>query len=156
MSKPRLFSFSFLKIFFWGEPFLKSLMSLLQYCFCFVFCFLWAWGMWNLSSLTRDRTCTPCCFGSWSLNHWTTREVPRLFSVLFMITAPVSNQSFLEFYALFFKYGLPLRLFFPPDFSCFRNIFSIQISLLNKAQLFIGDDLWSYCSLLIFWLLALC
>ena len=28
-------------------------------------------GMWDLSSLTRDRTWAPCS----SLNHWTTREV---------------------------------------------------------------------------------
>ena len=35
----------------------------------------WPRGMWDLSSLTRDRTCTPC-IGRWSLNHWTTREVP--------------------------------------------------------------------------------
>ena len=33
------------------------------------------WGMWDLSSLTRDQTRTPC-IGRWSLNHWTTREVP--------------------------------------------------------------------------------
>ena len=32
-------------------------------------------GMWDLSSLTRDRTRTPC-IGRQSLNHWTTREVP--------------------------------------------------------------------------------
>ena len=31
--------------------------------------------MWDLSSLTRDRTHTPC-IGRRSLNHWTTREVP--------------------------------------------------------------------------------
>ena len=32
-------------------------------------------GMWALSSLTRDWICTSC-IGRWSLNHWTTREVP--------------------------------------------------------------------------------
>ena len=32
--------------------------------------------MWDLSSLTRDRTCTPCA-GRRSLNHWPTREDPR-------------------------------------------------------------------------------
>ena len=32
-------------------------------------------GMWDLSSLTRDQTFIPCV-GRWSLNHWTTREVP--------------------------------------------------------------------------------
>ena len=37
----------------------------------------WLQGTWDLSSLTRDRTCTPC-FGRRSLNHWTTREVLRL------------------------------------------------------------------------------
>ena len=32
-------------------------------------------GMWYLSSLTRNQTCAPC-IGRWSLNQWTTREVP--------------------------------------------------------------------------------
>ena len=32
-------------------------------------------GMWDLSSLTRDRTGTPC-IARWILNHWTTRKVP--------------------------------------------------------------------------------
>ena len=32
--------------------------------------------MWDLSSLTRDQTCSPCN-GRWSLNHWTIREAPR-------------------------------------------------------------------------------
>ena len=58
----------FLRLLFfltWTE-FLKSLLNLLQYCF---------WGMWDLTSLTRDQTCTPC-IGRQSVNHWTTREVP--------------------------------------------------------------------------------
>ena len=33
----------------------------------------WPEGMQDLSSLTRDRTCTPC-IGRRSLNHWTARE----------------------------------------------------------------------------------
>ena len=33
--------------------------------------------MWDLSSLTRDRTHTPC-IGRQSLNHWTTREVHKI------------------------------------------------------------------------------
>ena len=40
----------------------------------------WPQGMWDLSSLTRDQTCT-LCIGRWSLNHWTTKEVPK--SILF-------------------------------------------------------------------------
>ena len=35
----------------------------------------WLQGMWDLSSLTRDQTHTPC-IGRRSLNHWTIREVP--------------------------------------------------------------------------------
>ena len=35
----------------------------------------WPQVMWDLSSRTRDQTRTPC-IGRWSLNHWTTREVP--------------------------------------------------------------------------------
>ena len=34
-------------------------------------------GMWDLSSPTKDRTCTPCIRRQ-SLNHWTAREVPPL------------------------------------------------------------------------------
>ena len=32
--------------------------------------------MWNLTSLSRDGTHTPCT-GRRSLNHWTAREVPK-------------------------------------------------------------------------------
>ena len=32
-------------------------------------------AQWDLSSLTRDQTRTPCT-GTLILNHWTTREVP--------------------------------------------------------------------------------
>ena len=49
-------------------------MNLLQYCFCFMF---WFFGPEDLSSLTRDQTCTPC-IGRESLNHWTAREVPQI------------------------------------------------------------------------------
>ena len=37
---------------------------------------LWPRGMWNLSSLTRDWTWTPCT-GRWNLHPWTTRDIPR-------------------------------------------------------------------------------
>ena len=67
----------FLKIFFLCGPFLKSSLNLLQYCFCFMFLVFWLRGMWDLSSPTRDWTCTPCA-GSQSPNHGTTREVPVL------------------------------------------------------------------------------
>ena len=34
-------------------------------------------GMWDLSSPAREQTCVST-LGAWSLNHWTTREVPRV------------------------------------------------------------------------------
>ena len=36
---------------------------------------LWPQGMWDLNSLTRDQTLTPC-IGRGGLNYWTAREVP--------------------------------------------------------------------------------
>ena len=33
--------------------------------------------MWNISSPTRDRTHAPTV-EVWSLNHWTTREIPEV------------------------------------------------------------------------------
>lgn len=35
-------------------------------------------AFFDLSSLTRDPTCTPC-FGRGTLNHWTTEKVPQFF-----------------------------------------------------------------------------
>ena len=61
------------------KVFIEFLKSLLQYCFCFMFWFFWPWDMWNFSSLTRDQTHAPC-IGGWSLNHWTTRDGPRIYS----------------------------------------------------------------------------
>ncbi|XP_057565576.1 microtubule-associated serine/threonine-protein kinase 3 isoform X3 [Hippopotamus amphibius kiboko] len=53
-----------------------------KYCFCFVLVF-WPRGMWDLSSPTRDQTCTPC-LGRSSLNQKTAREVLLL---LFLIAS---------------------------------------------------------------------
>ena len=63
----------FLKDFFWCGPFLKSLLNLLQDCLFYVLVYCLQ-GMWGLSSLSRDQTCTPVLEGR--LNPWTTREVP--------------------------------------------------------------------------------
>ena len=40
--------------------------------------FFFSFEMRDLSSPTRDGTCTPAV-EAWSLNHWTAREVPTLF-----------------------------------------------------------------------------
>ena len=45
------------------------------------FPFFWGgglWGMQDLSSQTRDRTCVSCMEAQ-SLNHLTTKEIPRIF-----------------------------------------------------------------------------
>ena len=79
--------------FFWCGPFLKSLLNLLQYCFCVYILLFRPWGTWDLNSLTRDQTCTPC-IGRWCLNNWTTREVPIL---LIFALPDVGRFSFVPF-----------------------------------------------------------
>ena len=44
--------------------------------------------MWDLSSLTRDGTCTPS-MKAWSINFWLTRDVP----VLLFIVHQYSNSK---------------------------------------------------------------
>ena len=74
-SKGLTHSFHFLRFFFFFDvDHFKSL-----YWICYhtvsVLCFgFWLQGTWNLSSLTRDSTCTAWT-GRRRLNHWTTREV---------------------------------------------------------------------------------
>ena len=78
-----LFSLSFFFQLFWCEPFKKLLWNLLQYCVSvmpntapYALClFFWPWGMWNLTSLAMDFSCTSCV-GRQSFNHCTIREVP--------------------------------------------------------------------------------
>ena len=70
--------------FFWCGPF--SLFLSLYWIYyniasVFYVLFFWPWGMWDLSSPTRDRTHTPC-IGRQSFNHWTTREVPGTLSLV--------------------------------------------------------------------------
>ena len=78
---PGHFSF-FLFFLMWSlfKLFIEFVTKLLLFYVFGVFfgdCFIvfWLRGMWDLSSLTRDRTCTPCT-GRRSLNHWIIREVP--------------------------------------------------------------------------------
>ena len=66
-------------LFMWSifKVFIKFVtMLLLLYVLVF-----WPWLMWNLSSLTKDWTCTPC-IGKRSLNHWAAREVLNVFLYL--------------------------------------------------------------------------
>ena len=53
---------------------LKVFIEFVTILFLFYALVFWPQGMWNLSSLTRDSTCT-LCTGRRRLKHWTTREV---------------------------------------------------------------------------------
>ena len=57
------------------DHFFKVCIVFVTILFLFYLLVFWPRGMWDLSSLTRDQTCTPC-IGRRSLNHWTAREVP--------------------------------------------------------------------------------
>ena len=67
----------FLLDYFWSFYWIcNNIVSFFFFLNVFVFC---PWGMWDLSFLTRDWTCTSCIERQ-NLNHWTTREVlPSLF-----------------------------------------------------------------------------
>ena len=85
-----LYSLPFSNFFFWGGPFLKSLLTLLQCCFCFVgvwglVLLFWSRGRWGLSTPTGDGTCIPC-FERQSLTHWTAREVPNSLPFAFLFS----------------------------------------------------------------------
>ena len=73
-----VYSFFFL-VFFWGGPFFKVFIEFVTILLLFHVLVFWPWGMWDPSSPTRDWTCTPC-IARQSLNHWTTREVPSIYS----------------------------------------------------------------------------
>ena len=61
-----------------------------------MFWVFWLQGMWDLSSLNRDRTGTPC-IGKPSLNHWTAREVPGVsFNVVFYSYHLERNNTLLK------------------------------------------------------------
>ena len=60
------------------DLFSKVFTEFVTTAFMFYVLAFWLWGMWDLSSPTRDWTQTPCT-GRWSLNHWTAREVLLLF-----------------------------------------------------------------------------
>ena len=57
------------------DPPFPGVMLILITTYNFLFCF--GHSMWDLSSLIRDQTLIPW-ISRWILNHWTTREVPRL------------------------------------------------------------------------------
>ena len=67
-------SFFFKIFFFFGQPFVESLLNLLQYGFCFMFCFFGHEACGVLVPPSGIEHCT-FCIGR-SLQDWTAREVP--------------------------------------------------------------------------------
>ena len=55
--------------------FLKSLLNLLQYCFCFMF---WFFGCDACGILAPRPGIEPAPPALEGLNHWTTREIPKV------------------------------------------------------------------------------
>ena len=88
--------------------------------------------MWDLSSPTRDRTRTPC-IGRWSLNHWTTREVPWAFYVFRIVI----HNLFYLFQNIFSNYHLAFFLT-RTDVSNFSyksvNLFLSFLSIILKKK----------------------
>ena len=74
-------------------------------------------GMSDLSSLTRDRTHAPCIGGRRILNHWTTREAPKVI-YLFRICFPA------------------LELFLPSPFFPGKSVLLVSASGLCSVPFF--------------------
>ena len=68
----------------------------------------WPRVMWDLSSLTRDRTCTPC-IGRRSLNHPTAREVLH-FNILNVLNTHVNYVYRVCVCVFFFFYKIQIIL----------------------------------------------
>ena len=101
--------------------FFKSLLNLFQYCLFYVLVFRPS-GMWNLGSLTRDWTQTPC-IGRWSLNPWAARKAPP--SLLVKSLDHVGTLlTGLAFVPLGFQLIFMLRLFCL-GFTCVAHYFKV-------------------------------
>ena len=81
------------------EHFYRLYWNFLQCHFCFMFWFFWPHvGMWDLSSPTRGKNCTPC-IRRWSLNHWSTKEVPRHLSWFSQTIASLTQTNWTHYFS---------------------------------------------------------
>ena len=58
---------------------------------CLFYVMFFGQSMWDLGFPAKDQTHTPC-IGRWSLNHWTTREVPVKISFI-TLHSPSSTST---------------------------------------------------------------
>ena len=105
-------------------------------------------GTWDLSSLTKGRTCI-LCIGRWILNNWTTREVPL--SPLNDFGILVENQLTIDWFnsglSILFHRSMSSLLPVSHCLDCCSFVVSLEI----------GKHESSYCALFFqdcFWLLG--
>ena len=115
---------------------------LLIILFFMIFFFFFFW-LWDLSSLSRDWTCTPCP-GRWSLNHWTARKIPQMDSFY-------SCQTAVTLHGRVCVPALSESLMPPKGASCPRHCSKLG-DLLAESQrslyslVGITSCLWLWCS----------
>ena len=71
-----IYIYIYIYIFFLIWTIFKVFIEFVTVLLLFYVLVFWPQGMWDLSSPTRDRACTPC-IGRQSLNHQTAREIPE-------------------------------------------------------------------------------
>ena len=74
----------FLRFFFLMWTIFKVFIEFATILLLFYVLTFWLLGIWDLSSQTRDPTHTSCSVKR-SLNHWTTREVPKAILLWLMV-----------------------------------------------------------------------
>ena len=115
----------------------------------------WLFGpeMWDLSSPARDHTCNPCT-GRWSLDHWTTREVPchliLCFSFFWFLLLMCTGSSELSWHTVRRKLIL-LQTLLAAVMLCGLLVASWHLQLIPHSMLG-GLTLWtkSLCILSLF------
>ena len=98
---PCLIVLFFLKISLcapFSKVFIEFITILLRFFYGLVF---WPRSIWDLSSSTRDQTCTPC-IGRWSINHWPIKEAPPLVLLSYVsesLSVPLCSLSLIALIA---------------------------------------------------------
>ena len=100
---------------------------------------LWLWqylvqllpSMWDLSSWTRNQT-RVSCFARWTLNHWTTREVPK--NYIFKIQKKKKKKDIMCLQGWGIMPTLPFFRFFLKKKSVFKMFIQIQIKNAVKIK----------------------
>ena len=136
-------------IFFFFKDFLvwtifKVLTEFVTILLLFYVLAFWPWGMWDLSSPTRDQTYN-ACIGRWSLDHWTAREIPYhliLYFSLFWFLFLCTGSSELSWYTVRRKLIL-LQTLLATVTLCGLLVASRNLQLIPHKMLGGGLTLWT-------------